>query len=165
MAQEQLIGARMGVGRGAPDPRMRRLRELGDNTPRLPGENAEQHLARFLDLLSPVLHPYRRPLDNPHPAAPRRGLTVTTIDASSGLEWPVVFVMDAADHIIPGSLEADDVHLREQARLFYTASTRASDRLYYCYSRQSGRGFDAERSQCLASLDDQLVVEVIDPGY
>ena len=165
MAQEQLIDARMGVGRGAPDPRMRRLRELGDNTPRLPGENAEQHLARFLDRLSPVLHPYRRPLDNPHPAATRRGLTVTTIDASSGLEWPVVFVMDAADHIIPGSLQADDVHLREQARLFYTASTRASDRLYYCYSRQSGRGFDAERSQCLASLDDQLVVEVIDPGY
>ncbi len=165
MAQEQLIDARMGVGRGAPDPRMRRLRELGDNTPRLPGEDAEQHLARFLDLLSPVLHPYRRPLDNPHPAATRRGLTVTTIDASSGLEWPVVFIMDAADHIIPGSLQADDVHLGEQARLFYTASTRASDRLYYCYSRQSGRGFDAERSRFLASLDDQLVVEVIDPGY
>ena len=165
MAQEQLIDARMGVGRGAPDPRMGRLAALGDNTPRLPGEDAEQHLARFLDLLSPVLHPYRRPLDNPHPAAPRRGLTVTTIDASSGLEWPVVFIMDAADHIIPGRFEADDVHLREQARLFYTASTRASDRLYYCYSLQSGRGFDAERSRFLASLDDQLVVEMVDPEY
>ena len=102
-------------------------------------------MARFLDALSPVLHPGSGPLeDRPD------GLTLTTVDAARGREWRVVFVIDAGDHVIPGAVGPSDPERWEgQQRIFYMLSTRASGLLYFCCPRQEGRGFDARHSRFL----------------
>ena len=82
---------------------MARLLTLSESTPPRPNEKLIGHLARFLDLLSPALHPYRRPLENDRVSGGRRGMTLTTIEAARGLQWKVVFVMDASDHVMPGN--------------------------------------------------------------
>ena len=160
-----LLGdARGDTGRPAPDPQMGRLLTLSESTPPRPNEKLIEHLARFLDLLSPALHPYRRPLENDRVSGGRRGMTLTTIEAARGLQWKVVFVMDASDHVMPGHLGPDDGEKWEQQqRAFYVATTRAAERLFYCFSQQSGRGHDARPSRMLEVLGDQLGHEVLVP--
>ena len=160
-----LVDARGGTGRPTPEPQMARLLTLSESTPRRPNEKLIGHLARFLDLLSPALHPYRRPLENDRVSGGHRGMTLTTIEAARGLQWKVVFVMDASDHVIPGDIGPDDGEKWEQQqRAFYVATTRAADLLFYCFSRQSGRGHDARPSRMLEVLGDQLVHEVVWPA-
>ena len=92
-----LVDARGDTGRPTPEPQMARLLTLSESTPRRPNDKLIGHLARFLDLLSPALHPYRRPLENDRVSGGHRGMTLTTIEAARGLQWKVVFVMDASE--------------------------------------------------------------------
>ena len=159
-----LVDARGDTGRPTPEPQMARLLTLSESTPRRPNDKLIGHLARFLDLLSPALHPYRRPLENDRVSGGHRGMTLTTIEAARGLQWKVVFVMDASDHVMPGNLGPDDGEKWEQQqRAFYVATTRAAERLFYVFSQQSGRGHDARPSRMLEVLGDQLVHEVLEP--
>src|SRR6266516_745525 len=57
-------------------------------------------------------------------------VTISTIHAAKGLEWPVVFIPAAYNGSIPHS-RADDVD--EERRLLYVAMTRAKALLYICY--------------------------------
>ena len=60
-------------------------------------------------------------------------ITLTTIHASKGLEWDVVFFMNLNDDIFP-SRKSDEEIICER-RLFYVAITRAKKALYMTYSR------------------------------
>ncbi|MDR2370743.1 MAG: UvrD-helicase domain-containing protein [Treponema sp.] len=59
-------------------------------------------------------------------------VSLMTIHASKGLEFPVVFIAGAEDGIIPHekSLEEEAGNIEEERRLFYVAITRARDKLY-----------------------------------
>lgn len=62
------------------------------------------------------------------------GITFTTIHSSKGLEWPVCIVLGVCDRLYPfyRALEENGKDgFEEEARLFYVASTRPIDRLYY----------------------------------
>lgn len=60
-------------------------------------------------------------------------VTLTTIHASKGLEWDIVFFMNLHDDVFP-SRKGDDEIVCER-RLFYVAATRAKKGLYMTYSR------------------------------
>jgi hypothetical protein len=61
-------------------------------------------------------------------------VTLTTIHASKGLEWDIVFIMNLHDDMFP-SRKTDEEIICER-RLFYVAMTRAKKGLYMTYSRQ-----------------------------
>jgi hypothetical protein len=62
-----------------------------------------------------------------------KNVTLTTIHASKGLEWDIVFFMNLHDDVFP-SRKGDDEIICER-RLFYVAITRAKKGLYMTYSR------------------------------
>jgi len=58
-------------------------------------------------------------------------LTISTIHAAKGLEWPVVHVPHLVDGALPSDMALGDPDgLAEEHRLFYVALTRARDHLY-----------------------------------
>jgi superfamily I DNA/RNA helicase len=74
-------------------------------------------------------------------------VTLLTLHAAKGLEFPVVFLVGCEDGLVPLRLpgapaEADDV--AEERRLFFVGMTRAQDRLYVSHARRRVR-FGAER--------------------
>src|SRR5690606_10898293 len=54
---------------------------------------------------------------------------LATIHAAKGLEWPVVFIAQANQNIMPFDGERTD-NMEEERRLFYVALTRSSRHLY-----------------------------------
>ncbi|EGS19636.1 ATP-dependent DNA helicase srs2-like protein [Thermochaetoides thermophila DSM 1495] len=66
--------------------------------------------------------------DDDQDSKPR--VTISTIHAAKGLEWPVVFVPAVYDGSIPHS-RSDDID--EERRLLYVAMTRAQSLLYLSY--------------------------------
>jgi DNA helicase-2/ATP-dependent DNA helicase PcrA len=58
-------------------------------------------------------------------------LTISTIHAAKGLEWPVVHLPHLVDGALPSDMALGDPGgLAEEHRLFYVAITRARDHLY-----------------------------------
>jgi DNA helicase-2/ATP-dependent DNA helicase PcrA len=81
---------------------------------------------------------------------------LTTIHQAKGLEFPVVFLIGAADGLLPLKRAIDEGDVEEERRLFYVASTRAKDELTVLYPRivtQGGPPAVLERSRFLAELD------------
>lgn len=72
-------------------------------------------------------------------AAKRQGqleaVTLSTMHASKGLEYRVVFIMDANEGITPHHKSVLDEDLEEERRMFYVAMTRAKEHLHIFYSK------------------------------
>lgn len=88
-------------------------------------------------------------------------VTLLTLHAAKGLEFPVVFLVGAEDGLLPlrwpGS-EPDSDAVAEERRLFFVGLTRAQDRLYVSHAaRRFRQGSDRE---CRPSP----FLDVIDPG-
>ena len=75
-------------------------------------------------------------------------VTVSTIHAAKGLEWPVVFVPSAYEGSIPHS-RAEDTD--EERRLLYVAMTRAQALLYVSCPVKNSQREEATLSQFLSS--------------
>lgn len=67
-------------------------------------------------------------------AAQRRtetdAITLATMHSAKGLEFPVVYILDANEGITPHSRAMLDEDMEEERRLFYVAMTRAKTRLH-----------------------------------
>ncbi|MCB9357127.1 MAG: UvrD-helicase domain-containing protein [Calditrichaeota bacterium] len=62
-------------------------------------------------------------------------VTLMTIHAAKGLEFPVVFVAGLEENLLPHARSLESVEaLEEERRLLYVAMTRAMDKLYLSYS-------------------------------
>lgn len=57
-------------------------------------------------------------------------MTLSTMHSAKGLEYPVVFVVDANEGIVPHHKAGLPADIEEERRLFYVALTRAKDRLH-----------------------------------
>ncbi|AUX12466.1 DNA helicase PcrA [Latilactobacillus sakei] len=88
-------------------------------------------------------------------------VTMMTLHAAKGLEFPVVFLMGMEEGIFPLSralLEEDE--LEEERRLAYVGITRAESKLYLtnAYSRMLyGRQQSNQASRFVGEIDDQLL--------
>ena len=58
------------------------------------------------------------------------GVNLMTMHSAKGLEFPVVYILDANEGIMPHHKAALDVDLEEERRMFYVAMTRARERLH-----------------------------------
>lgn len=65
-----------------------------------------------------------------------KSITLMTMHAAKGLEFPVVFIAGMEEGIFPknDSFDGDDARLEEDRRLFYVAITRAKKELFISYS-------------------------------
>ena len=57
------------------------------------------------------------------------GVTLASVHAAKGLEWPVVHVVGVSDGLLPISMAQTPAEIEEERRLFYVALTRARDLL------------------------------------
>ena len=67
------------------------------------------------------------------------GVTVTTMHGAKGREWPVVFLPDACQHIIPGGRK--DTDTEEERRLMFVAITRAKTKLWLSHADTAPKPF------------------------
>ena len=89
-------------------------------------------------------------------------VSLMTIHAAKGLEFPVVFVVGVNEDLLPHYRSASTLEgLEEERRLFYVAVTRAKQLLYLSYTSQkaaSDRMYGARRSVFLEDLPPEHVV-------
>lgn len=73
-------------------------------------------------------------------------VTVSTIHASKGLEFPHVYLVGLSDGILPYQGMVSPDHLEEERRLLYVGITRAEDTLHLSYARKQDDQSPAVRS-------------------
>jgi DNA helicase-2/ATP-dependent DNA helicase PcrA len=88
-------------------------------------------------------------------------VTLITLHAAKGLEFPVVFIVGLEEGLLPHKRALEDEReLEEERRLAYVGMTRAKDRLYLVHARHRstwGVGAAAEASRFLAELPEDLL--------
>jgi DNA helicase-2/ATP-dependent DNA helicase PcrA len=122
---------------------------------------APEGLARFLEEVALVSD--QDTLED----APDR-VTLITLHAAKGLEFPVVFIVGLEEGLLPHkrALE-DDRELEEERRLAYVGMTRAKDRLYLVHAHHRstyGVGAASEPSRFLSELPEDLLNASRDDG-
>jgi ATP-dependent DNA helicase UvrD/PcrA len=111
--------------------RMENIQEFLAGIAEFQAENPEGTLQDYLSEVSLVADVDRWDTN-------RNSVTLMTIHAAKGLEFPVVFVSGLEEGLFPiGSKEQDE--LEEERRLFYVAITRAKQKVYLTYSKQRFR--------------------------
>ena len=88
-------------------------------------------------------------------------VTLITLHAAKGLEFPVVFIVGLEEGLLPHrrALE-DERELEEERRLAYVGMTRAKDRLYLVHAHHRstyGVGAQSDPSRFLAELPEDLL--------
>ena len=91
------------------------------------------------------------------------GVVLSTIHASKGLEFPLVFLVAMERKIFPNERAMEEDSLDEELRLFYVAITRAKRHLVISHARERFRYGKAERSKPSDFLY-RLPEELIDSG-
>jgi DNA helicase-2/ATP-dependent DNA helicase PcrA len=81
------------------------------------------------------------------------GVTVATLHAAKGLEWPVVFIVGCAEGSLPIVHADTPERVEEERRLFFVGVTRARDRLVVSWAlTRNGAGRHREPSRFLAEM-------------
>ncbi|MDA0874626.1 MAG: ATP-dependent helicase [Bacteroidetes bacterium] len=89
-------------------------------------------------------------------------LVLSTIHSAKGLEFRVVFVIQALDGVLPSSYSIGDQEaMDEELRLLYVAITRAEDHLFLSYPMIQFRRYDGQYftkpSRFLADLPETIL--------
>ncbi len=117
-------------------------------------ETGLQKLSRFLNDLSLVADTdaYEEETDN---------VTLMTLHAAKGLEFPVVFLIGLEENIFPLSRANEDSdELEEERRLVYVGITRAEQVLYLTNANQRvlyGKSSYNRPSRFISEIDDELL--------
>lgn len=81
-------------------------------------------------------------------------LTLSTVHAAKGLEWPYVFIVGMQDENFPSIRSRTSEELAEERRLFYVALTRARDQCFLTYPRYQLTGYERRRVKASRYLKD-----------
>lgn len=94
-------------------------------------------------------------------AAESKGVTIATIHAVKGLEFPVVFLTGLEEGIFPHARAMKTLEgMEEETRLAYVAMTRAMSQLYLTYARSRIVGTEMKEhapSRFLAAIPKGLI--------
>ena len=84
----------------------------------------------------------------------KRGVELTTLHAAKGLEWDAVFLVGAAEGLLPISHAKSPEAREEERRLLYVGITRARDLLEISWAKARGAGSRGarKRSQLLDGI-------------
>lgn len=98
-----------------------------------------------------------------HKTTGAEAITLSTIHAAKGLEFPVVFIAGVEEGLLPYGVEPDQDTVAEEQRLFYVGLTRTRQRLYLVNSRfrlRYGETVQVEPSRFLKQIPDQYLEKV-----
>ena len=88
-------------------------------------------------------------------------ITLMTIHASKGLEFPYVFLVGLEENLFPNIMSGESQdHLEEERRLFYVAITRAERRLFLSFAATRfkwGQFIDCQPSRFINELDKDYI--------
>jgi superfamily I DNA/RNA helicase len=90
----------------------------------------------------------------------QKGVTLITLHASKGLEYPIVYLVGLEQGILPHKRSVEEGTMDEERRLLYVGITRAQDRcsLTYCATRiKYGKQEACEPSSFLEELSPQYL--------
>ncbi len=86
-------------------------------------------------------------------------VTLMTVHASKGLEFPVVFIVGLEENLFTmGARDGEEPNIEEERRLFYVAITRAQEQLFLSHSKMRFK-FGEEQRQARSRFLDE-----VDPG-
>jgi len=121
-------------------------------------------LVRFEDLESAV-HYFDRIAETQFYDPDVDAITLLTIHASKGLEFPHVFLIGVEEDILPyrGKGQRAFSGEDEEKRLFYVAITRAKEYLDMLYTKKRG-GQASTASRFAAMLPEELLPHEVDPN-
>lgn len=109
-----------------------------------------------------VDHLTRSETDNYDPRAER--VSLMTLHAAKGLEFPVVFIVGCEENILPYlksnyTTEEAEAAIQEERRLFYVGMTRARQQLILCNARKRllfGKTLQTRPSRFLKDIEETL---------
>ncbi len=88
-------------------------------------------------------------------------VTLMTIHASKGLEFPYVFIVGLEENLFPSQLSINSrSELEEERRLFYVAMTRAENKCFLSFATSRykwGNLIHAEPSRFIQEIDEQYI--------
>jgi len=90
----------------------------------------------------------------------QKGVTLITLHASKGLEYPVIYLVGLEQGILPHKRSVEEGTIDEERRLLYVGITRAQDRctITYCSIRMKyGKQEACEPSVFLPELSDKYI--------
>ena len=110
--------------------------------------NNNATLSSFLQEISLITDTDKYDEDKP-------AVTMMTVHAAKGLEFPVVFIVGLEEELFPvGSRNNEDVNIEEERRLFYVAITRAEKELYFSHCRSRYKYGEEQRKTRSRFLDE-----------
>ncbi len=94
-------------------------------------------------------------------AANAQKVSLMTLHAAKGLEFPVVFILGCEDGLIPYRRPGgDEVDVDEERRLFYVGMTRAKSQLFLSWSKKRtlyGKTLDRKLSPFVSDIESPLL--------
>lgn len=110
--------------------------------------NSNPSLSSFLQEISLITDTDKYDEDKP-------AVTMMTVHAAKGLEFPAVFVVGLEEELFPvGSRNNEDVNIEEERRLFYVAITRAQEKLFFSHCRSRYKYGEEQRKARSRFLDE-----------
>ena len=85
-------------------------------------------------------------------------VTLMTVHAAKGLEFPVVFIVGLEENLFPSQFAVKPSEIEEERRLLYVAITRSMEQCYLSFARQRFRNGSftfASQSRFLNDIDRQ----------
>jgi len=87
-------------------------------------------------------------------------VTLLTMHASKGLEFPIVFIAGVEEGLTPYQFNEGEVNEEEERRLFYVGMTRAEEELHLIHTNERnffGDKHEMQKSRFLSDIPEQLV--------
>ena len=95
-------------------------------------------------------------------------VSLMTMHAAKGLEFPIVFVVGLDEGLFPGKRSIDEGNVEEERRLFYVGITRAREKLFLTSSksrRNYGKPIFYKPSRFVDEIIDKVIVEEDSSSY
>jgi len=142
------------------ESRLQNIDELLNSAREFWEQNPTATVAEYLDSITLITDLDR--YDN------EKGITLMTLHAAKGLEFPVVFLAGMEEGILPHSQSQDaSDDIEEERRLCYVGMTRAREQLYCLHSlerRLHGRFREQSPSPFISEIPENVREEVRLPG-